>query len=604
MPIYDFSSGFNALNQGIGNLSSSLQNADKQARLQQLGAKLQAGDYDGAASDAFAMGDVQTGLALQQQKLKTAALGPLTAGLNGGAPTGALGPSLNPPAQDSATTGPAPTSPATGYENAGMSTSDIAAYITQGAQARGINPGTALAVAKSEGLGSYTGDSGSSFGPFQLHYGGVASGGNATTGLGDAFTKTTGLDARDPRTVRQQIDFALDHAAQNGWGPWHGWKGDQWAGIGNNAAPRGVSVANPALPGTTQVSGGFAPTASGIGAPSPGGVQVASANPGSAPQGAPPVSGSIGSPGPGGVQPQFNQVGVGGNRPIGAGISPQPISQGVPTNAAAGGASAPADAEPPDPPVTIKGKQWTRASAAADNSDASPEVADVAKAQGIPWVAGVGDEDPGHVDPSWKPARGPGAPPTQQAQAQLTAQIPGRPGQATAAIENSGASSQQKIDFYTRMWALAAQSGNTAYADIYKQKIDIEQKNLDFIRQQSAPTTYRSLIDPAARQAAGIAPDDTGIYQQDSHGRLYSLGAGRARVGPAGGAVGPSLQSGPPNGSGGAATPGGSPPQGATTPSLPAGPPPGIPRLSPREAARLPRGSHFIDLHGFDRFVR
>lgn len=108
----------------------------------------------------------------------------------------------------------------------------IKTYIRQAATARGIDPDQAVRVAKSEGLGSYVGDNGSSFGPFQLHYGGVAPGGNAVGGLGDAFTAKTGLDARDPRTVPAQIDFALDHAKQNGWGAWHGWKGDVWAGIG------------------------------------------------------------------------------------------------------------------------------------------------------------------------------------------------------------------------------------------------------------------------------------------------------------------------------------------------------------------------------------
>ena len=103
--------------------------------------------------------------------------------------------------------------------------------IKQEAIKRGIDPNVALQVARSEGLGSYTGDQGSSFGPFQLHYGGVAQGGNKVGGLGDVFTQKTGLDARDPRTVPQQVGFALDQAKQGGWGPWHGWKGDPRAGL-------------------------------------------------------------------------------------------------------------------------------------------------------------------------------------------------------------------------------------------------------------------------------------------------------------------------------------------------------------------------------------
>ena len=103
--------------------------------------------------------------------------------------------------------------------------------IKQEAIKRGIDPNVALQVARSEGLGIYTGDQGSSFGPFQLHYGGVAQGGNKVGGLGDVFTQKTGLDARDPRTVPQQVGFALDQAKQGGWGPWHGWKGDPRAGL-------------------------------------------------------------------------------------------------------------------------------------------------------------------------------------------------------------------------------------------------------------------------------------------------------------------------------------------------------------------------------------
>jgi hypothetical protein len=99
---------------------------------------------------------------------------------------------------------------------------DIQGYIAQAAKARGIDPKIALKVAKSEGLNQYVGDNGSSFGPFQLHYGGMASGGNAVSGLGDEFTAATGKHASDPTTVRDQIDFALDHASKNGWGAFHG----------------------------------------------------------------------------------------------------------------------------------------------------------------------------------------------------------------------------------------------------------------------------------------------------------------------------------------------------------------------------------------------
>jgi hypothetical protein len=67
-----------------------------------------------------------------------------------------------------------------------------------------------------------------------LHYGGIASGGNSGSGLGDDFTRRTGLNARDPSTWKQQVDFALNHAQHNGWGAFHAIRRlgiDIWAGI-------------------------------------------------------------------------------------------------------------------------------------------------------------------------------------------------------------------------------------------------------------------------------------------------------------------------------------------------------------------------------------
>jgi len=96
------------------------------------------------------------------------------------------------------------------------------AYIRQAATQRGIDPNTAVRVWGGEGRSQYAGDQGSSFGPYQLHYGNVAGGGNAVGGLGDAFTKQTGLDARDPATWQAQVNFALDNVKSGGWTPWHG----------------------------------------------------------------------------------------------------------------------------------------------------------------------------------------------------------------------------------------------------------------------------------------------------------------------------------------------------------------------------------------------
>jgi cell wall-associated NlpC family hydrolase len=151
-----------------------------------------------------------------------AASGMLTAG----------GPSVSlpsePAAAPAATAPPAvsPTSPlpdpSQATDSRFPSTDPTEAYVRQSAAKRGIDPDTAVKVYRSEGAGAYVGDSGSSFGPFQLHYGNVAAGGNAVAGLGDEFTRVTGLDARDPKTVNQQIDFALDQVKTQGWTPFHG----------------------------------------------------------------------------------------------------------------------------------------------------------------------------------------------------------------------------------------------------------------------------------------------------------------------------------------------------------------------------------------------
>ena len=127
---------------------------------------------------------------------------------------------------------------------------EVEAYIRQAAAARHIDPEVAVRVWGSEGKGNYIGDQGSSFGPYQLHYGNVAGGGNSVGGLGDAFTKATGMDARDPNTWKAQVDWSLNQAVLGGWGPWHGHQGDPWEGIGSNARPQTLSIneSNPGAP--------------------------------------------------------------------------------------------------------------------------------------------------------------------------------------------------------------------------------------------------------------------------------------------------------------------------------------------------------------------
>lgn len=118
-----------------------------------------------------------------------------------------------------------------------------AAFIRQAALERGIDPDIALRVAKSEGFNKYIGDRGTSFGDYQLHFKNNIPG-LSLGGLGDVFKKKYGLDARDPRTWKQQVEFALDEAARGGWGPWHGWRGPRRAGLAG-AHPMGVSPFKP-----------------------------------------------------------------------------------------------------------------------------------------------------------------------------------------------------------------------------------------------------------------------------------------------------------------------------------------------------------------------
>lgn len=144
---------------------------------------------------------------------------------------------------------------------------EVEAYVYNAAIRRGIDPATALKVSRAEALNVFDpnkpdmgGDEGSSFGPYQLHYAGMSKS-MPNAGLGDEFTARTGLDARDPSTWRQQIDFSLDWAAQNGWGSW---MGAQAAGVGDfdgipGKGPGGGGTASPSYTGAIAAPGGTAP---------------------------------------------------------------------------------------------------------------------------------------------------------------------------------------------------------------------------------------------------------------------------------------------------------------------------------------------------------
>lgn len=97
---------------------------------------------------------------------------------------------------------------------------EITKYIMDAAQKRGIDPDTAVNVAKSEGLGTdwqsnvvKDGQREPSYGEFQLYTGG---------GMGNDFEKATGLKASDENNRYKMIDFALDQAKEKGWSPWYG----------------------------------------------------------------------------------------------------------------------------------------------------------------------------------------------------------------------------------------------------------------------------------------------------------------------------------------------------------------------------------------------
>lgn len=107
------------------------------------------------------------------------------------------------------------------------SNKEVEAYIADAARKRGINPGIAIRVWRSEGatgnpaeawqskIINKRGEREKSYGPYQLYMEG---------GLGNEMQKATGLSPADPRNWQPSVDFALDKAAEGGWGPWMGAK--------------------------------------------------------------------------------------------------------------------------------------------------------------------------------------------------------------------------------------------------------------------------------------------------------------------------------------------------------------------------------------------
>lgn len=123
---------------------------------------------------------------------------------------------------------------------------DTEQIIRDTAAALGIDPDTAVRVARSEGLAPGVWQSNvmkngvrePSYGPFQLLVGGPGTG--FPTGMGNDFVRQTGLDPSDPSTVNAQVKFALENARRNGWSAWFGAKAagiSPWQGIKPGAAP-------------------------------------------------------------------------------------------------------------------------------------------------------------------------------------------------------------------------------------------------------------------------------------------------------------------------------------------------------------------------------
>lgn len=101
-------------------------------------------------------------------------------------------------------------------------------FIRTEAKRRGIDPDTAVTVAKMEGgvdVATRTGDfdTGNSFWAYQLHYGGEGYEHFGTVaGMGNGFTAVTGWAPGDPTAWRDAARWALDRAKWSGWSAWYG----------------------------------------------------------------------------------------------------------------------------------------------------------------------------------------------------------------------------------------------------------------------------------------------------------------------------------------------------------------------------------------------
>src|SRR5262245_30565229 len=126
---------------------------------------------------------------------------------------------------------------------------EIEQFIRDTAIQLGIDPNIAVRVANSEGgVTEYarrgTFNTGSSWWPFQLHYGGEGYRHFGTeAGMGNDFTRVYGWQPGDPAAWKASVIYALNRARTSGWNDWYGAilpppRGlglSQWQGINRNS---------------------------------------------------------------------------------------------------------------------------------------------------------------------------------------------------------------------------------------------------------------------------------------------------------------------------------------------------------------------------------
>ena len=196
-----------------GNLVNNYQQGEQYGRLRQLQNLFKPGS---PGADAMARGDysgvmqqlIQAGGAESASQMLPALVGAQTSQMIMGGGQGQLGGVGQQTQQQSAV-------PTGGADPRGKIPVIIAA-----AQKYGVDPATAIRVARSEGLASFYGDNGRSGGAFQLYTRG---------GLGNEFQKEMHLDPLDQKNEDATIDWAMKNVARTGWGPY---KGAAKVGIG------------------------------------------------------------------------------------------------------------------------------------------------------------------------------------------------------------------------------------------------------------------------------------------------------------------------------------------------------------------------------------